>query len=240
MNDSGDDSGQRGGNPNRPPFASPFSFTDLNHPSSHGHTRYGGHRSEGDTPFSLYLGKKYGSECFAVDPTRKHAAALRKLEETVPGFNFLPVAVGAKTGTTEFFESNVNISGSLMSNHRNVRNDPGVSYQVEVLSINDLLKRVGCRKVALLKLDIEGAEFDLLNSLRREHLRPIAQILVEFHHDTVVGYTETHFREVLRHMSNLGMTCHVYDGRDCLFYWDVLSQLVPQRVHDWLGRNVEK
>lgn len=55
------------------------------------------------------------------------------------------------------------------------------TLEVEVVSLSTLMKRVGATDLALLKLDIEGAEFDVLAATPVEVLRRIAQITVEFH-----------------------------------------------------------
>ncbi len=60
---------------------------------------------------------------------------------------------------------------------------PGESreIQVEMISLPSLLERARCKQVDLLKVDIEGAEWDVLGSLTEREARIIRQISVEFH-----------------------------------------------------------
>ena len=174
----------------------------------------------GDDPdLSKSIIATYGLECYAVDPTHKHANALQELERQLPGFHYLPYALGARSGEREFHESTVNVSGSLLPGHRNVVNDPTVSYMVDVVTLEDLLRIIGAEHVALMKIDIEGAEYDLVQCLDAPALRRIKQLIVEFHHDIVSGIVWEDTQRAIAGVKKCGMKAFVYNGRDCLFYW---------------------
>jgi FkbM family methyltransferase len=57
----------------------------------------------------------------------------------------------------------------------------GPAVEVECLTLSSLMARLGHRQLALLKLDIEGAEYAALDGMLAGPVRP-AQVLVEFHH----------------------------------------------------------
>jgi len=176
-----------------------------------------------DPDFSRLLISRYGIKCFGVDPTRKHAQALIDLAARESNFAYLPWCLGASEGTATFFESQVNDSGSLMTDHHNVVHDPIESYEVVVHTLDyvvaHVLKETGVADVSIVKLDIEGAEYELISSLTAESIRPIRQLLVEFHHDTVQQYSMSDTLKVIEHVKRLGMRSIIYNGRDCLFYW---------------------
>lgn len=172
-----------------------------------------------DPDLSKYLISKYGVESFAVDPTRKHASALREYEKKLPGFHYLPHALGAQSGKVDFYESTTNVSGSILPGHRNIINDPTTKYAVEMITMAELLQMAGSKHIALMKIDIEGAEFELLAALEPGLLRRVRQLLVEFHHDTVQGKTWRDTEEAISRLKGMGMKALVYNGRDCLFYW---------------------
>lgn len=174
----------------------------------------------GDDPdFSKYLIERYGVACFAVDPTRRHAPALKRVEETLPAFHYLPLALGPDNGPISFFESLDNISGSVHQNHRNVVNDRTVSYEVEMVSLKKLLQIVGSETVALMKIDVEGSEYALVETADPADLKKIEQLIIEFHHGTITEYSEKHTRRAIKRLRGLGMKSVSYNGRDCLFYW---------------------
>ena len=173
----------------------------------------------GDDPdFSRHLLAGYGLECFAVDPTRKHAPALRRLEGELRGFHYLPLALGPSTGKAEFYESLANVSGSLLPGHWNVVRDPLRSYQVEAVTFGELRRRVGRPSIAIAKLDLEGAEYAVIAGLQPADLEGVGQLLVEFHHDIVEGITQLQTGEAISRLKGLGFQPLVFNGRDCLFY----------------------
>ena len=55
------------------------------------------------------------------------------------------------------------------------------TIEVQAISLPDLLSLIGCQRVDLIKIDIEGAEIDVLAACPDEVLKNIAQISVEFH-----------------------------------------------------------
>ena len=141
-----------------------------------------------DPDFSKHLMINYGMECFAVDPTLKHAAALRQLETEQPLFHYLPLAVGPRNGTADFHESQVNVSGSFLGQHRNIMNDPVKTYPVEMVTLAELLRRVARRPVGIVKLDLEGYEYEVLFGFDRAATADVPQMIVEFRYDTVRKY----------------------------------------------------
>jgi FkbM family methyltransferase len=174
----------------------------------------------GDDPdLSIHLIERYGIECFAVDPTRKHAQTLQAVERRTPSFHYLPYALGPENRTVEFHESKINVSGSLLKGHGNVVNDPCVRYEVEMVTLERLLDATGRRSINLLKMDTEGAEYATIDSLGGRELRRIRQVMVEFHHDRIEGITWSDTQRAIRTMRRHGMKSLLYNGRDCLFYW---------------------
>lgn len=135
-----------------------------------------------DADFSRHLIKKYGLKCYAVDPTVKHRTALEAIEREFPDrFKHLNFAVSVTNGTITFHESKDSMSGSIRTDHRNVREHEVKSYQVESVTPIELLNRLGLEFADFLKLDIEGAEFELLSNLDLSQLKAFKQIFVEFH-----------------------------------------------------------
>ena len=171
-----------------------------------------------EADFSLYMIKQHGVKSFAVDPTRKHRKALSVLEEKYKGhFLHLPFAISAVDGTLTFHESKVNESGSILEDHINVRQDETISYEVEAVSIKSLLKRIDAVQVDILKLDLEGAEYDLLKAIQEEELLPFKQIFVEFHHHAFSHISEAETQRIVKRISKCGFNSFSLDDHNYLF-----------------------
>lgn len=76
------------------------------------------------------------------------------------------------------------VSGSLLASHSYAG---GAALAVRTTSLGEILAAAGREECDVLKLDIEGAEYDVLEALCRSgEIRRARQLLVEFHH----GWTE--------------------------------------------------
>jgi FkbM family methyltransferase len=170
--------------------------------------------------FSRYVIERYGARAFGVDPTRKHAPFLKEIEDAMNGrFTHVPVAVAAVEGAIAFNESRTNESGSVLADHTNVKSDETVSYDVEAVTLRGLLARVGMTGAEYLKLDLEGAEYDLLEAVQREELLPFQQIFVEFHHHAVDRFSKQDTARIVRALEAMGLTSATFDDHNYLFHW---------------------
>ena len=175
----------------------------------------------GDDPdFSRLMVSNYKTRCFCVDPTRKHASALREVAAAEVLIEFLPYALGSTSGSAEFFESDENMSGSLLAGHQNISNAAHTAYSVRQVTLTELADIVApAAKVAIAKIDIEGAEYDLIAGASSASLRRFGQLIIEFHHGRISGITRRDTLDAIAKMESLGMRSFVFNGRDCLFYW---------------------
>jgi len=172
-----------------------------------------------EADFSMYMIDRHQARAFGVDPTRKHAAALRQLESRHPGrFAHLPCAIAATDGTLTFHESRENESGSLLPDHVNVLHDSTTSYDVEAITLKTLLQKIGVGSIEILKLDLEGAEYDLLDRITADDLRPFRQVFVEFHHHAVNHFSEADTQRVVGRIAGFGFRTFSLDDHNFLFY----------------------
>jgi len=169
--------------------------------------------------FSKHVMEKYGAKAVGVDPTKKHAPFLEKLaDETGGRFAHLPAAVAATSGKLVFNESVDNESGSLLDDHNNVLNDRIRTYEVEVITFGQIPGRIGVKQVDLVKIDLEGIEYDVIPALTAEDCRPFSQIFCEFHHHCIDRYTPRDTQKMVAHMTSLGLTAFSLDDHNYLFY----------------------
>jgi len=134
-----------------------------------------------DASFDRALLERFGPlgvELHAFDPTPRSIAWVAG--QTWPaGFHFHPVGVAARDGRARFYapEDPAWVSHSLLPRP----GAPVAALEVEVRRVATLARERGHARLALLKLDVEGAEYEVLEDLLA-HGPPVDQLLVEFHH----------------------------------------------------------
>lgn len=127
---------------------------------------------------------------YAVEPDPSTVERLRYNLGPAPNTTIVRAAVGAKTGSTAFFPSTHSWSSALTASPY----DPVLGHTVVAsLTLSDLLDRCSISDVDLLKLDIEGAELDVLGDLGLSRVRAI---VAEIHYD-LGGFTEQDLMERL-------------------------------------------
>jgi FkbM family methyltransferase len=81
---------------------------------------------------------------------------------------------------------------------------------VKALSLPSLLKKIGPKKISLLKIDTEGAELDILSGACASDLKNVERLVMETH----AAYSE---REIYRLVQKLGFTVIAYDKLSGVF-----------------------
>lgn len=172
----------------------------------------------GDHPdFAQELARKFGTRCLLVDPTRKHCDLLNGWCDRNSRFEYLWAALGPQPGHMQFFESRHNVSGSIFPTHRNIAAGDVDAYDVPVVTLDDLLRQVGGH-IGVLKMDVEGAEFEVLERASSDALARIDQILVEFHDGTIPEFSRRDRDRAIRPLIASGFKAVEYNGRDVLFF----------------------
>jgi FkbM family methyltransferase len=128
-----------------------------------------------DISFDLSLIKALGCKIFAFDPTPRSIAWLRT-QQLPKEFQFFPWGLGAIDGLVNFIAPED--MGHVSYSSAAVRGD---AVQCEVYRLPTIMRKLGHAKIDLLKMDIEGSEYEVINDLLTHNLRP-RQLLTEFHH----------------------------------------------------------
>jgi FkbM family methyltransferase len=168
--------------------------------------------------FSVLMMERFGVRAFGIDPTRKHRPALQRLERQFGDrFVHLPIAIAATDGPITFHESRTNESGSIFTDHINVQSDETIAYEVESVSLRTLMERIHANTVDMLKLDLEGAEYDLLGSVTAADVAPFRQIFVEFHHHAVSHLSIADTMNAVSRICSFGFESFSLDDHNFLF-----------------------
>ena len=158
--------------------------------------------------FSRKVSKVYECRCvgFEPNPSLIEAASQSGLE-----VHQYAIVAGQKEAK---FHVNEDITSSSLIK--------GLDGETRALSVpclgwSDAFEQARCSEAVLVKMDIEGAEIDLLRSLTLEEAQKAHQICVEFH-DVHGLYPSSVAKEAVRHVCSLNFAAVVW-SRSC--YYDV-------------------
>lgn len=157
---------------------------------------------------------------YGVDPTKKHFEDLKGVSKKYPKFKHLPFAVAEKDQTLTFYESKDNDSGSLMTNHKNVQKDRIESYEVDAITVSTLLQKIDAEYIDFLKLDLEGAEFALLEKVNKSDFQSVGQLYIEFHHHAIPEKTFADTMNLVKKIESFGYSSFTLENANFLFFRD--------------------
>ena len=113
---------------------------------------------------------------YAVEP---NIQALEILTRSFTNNEFIVVdkALTDKDGELEFFVDNNNSTIGATTKQGSLQN----SYKVKAVSFKTFLHENNIKHVDLFKMDIEGGEYSFFESMQREDLDKISNLMIEFH-----------------------------------------------------------
>ena len=152
-----------------------------------------------DASFDLELIKRWNMNIHAFDPTPKSIQWVKR-QSFPQQFILHEYGLAKADGEVSFNPpADENHVSHTMLDRPSTSDD---AIRVQVKGLDSILAELGHNNIDVLKMDIEGAEYEVIEGLEHSPIRP-KQILVEFHHRfPSVGVTKT--RDAVRRLRGLG------------------------------------
>lgn len=118
-----------------------------------------------DISFDLELIERFGCPVYAFDPTPRAVEYVNRAAGQEPRFHFTPVAMWKTAAVLKFYapQNPDHVSHSVVNLQATDE-----YFEAECDGLPGLMKRFGHDRVDLLKLNIEGAEYEVLESVLAE------------------------------------------------------------------------
>ena len=161
-----------------------------------------------DISFDLEMIERWGVTVHAFDPTPRVREFLAA-QQPPAAFRMHYWGLAASDGERTFRppENDAHISHTLLERPAT----DGRSIQVPFRRLATVMRELGHPRVDVLKMDIEGAEYEVIDDLIASRVE-VAQVLVEFHHKLPgVGYEPT--RRALRQLHSAGYRVFHYSAK---------------------------
>ncbi len=128
--------------------------------------------------FDRAIIKHHGSQVFGFDPTPKSIHWLQS-QELPANYRYFEFGIATKSGFVDFFlpKNPDFVSGSVIA-QSNINMEEKVRVQMK--SFSDIVLELGHSRIDVLKMDIEGAEYDVIDDIANAKVF-VGQILIEFH-----------------------------------------------------------
>ena len=156
----------------------------------------GAHRGE-----SLQLARAiYGESlhCIAVEPL---AACWPHLERE--GAIVIPAALWTEAGTRRLYLGGQEVSSSLLAEKTSGGVSPDRFVDVPTVRLGPILQSL-CGYEVVLKLDVEGAEYDVLEQLLDDGAPSLRDLFVDFHADRIAGFPVERHNELVARLLAFG------------------------------------
>ncbi len=170
--------------------------------------------------FSVYSGGT-SDRVFAFEPEPSNYRQLLKnvqLNKLSDKITVRNVAVGSEDKSVCIYEGRFNKGASTI-----VHPFAGVGKPVEMRSLAGLMDDLGIHKIDLLKIDIEGSEYDVVYGLPKVRFKEIDNIILEYHY--VAGESPSHLASYL---TSLGYDVCVHKGSGFLIGTGILEAKRPK------------
>ncbi len=133
-----------------------------------------------DISFDLGLIERYKVEVHAFDPSPRSIEWVGK-QDIVGAFHFYSFGLAARDGEITFSEPEEPGAHSLKIEASPGSASGSVTHVLPVHCLSTVLDKLGHQHIDILKMDIEGAEYEVIDDIINAPV-PISQVLIEFHH----------------------------------------------------------
>ncbi len=152
-----------------------------------------------DISFEAALAKRFGCRVVLLDPSPTGIATVEKCRLPETALRFLPVGLAGKDGILNFAPPCDAAEGSF----RGGQADAAAGLQFPCRSLASLMREFGWRHIDLLKIDIEGCEYEVIQDILAQNL-DVRQLCVEFHHGPAFGRARSEMVRALLSLRRAG------------------------------------
>lgn len=130
-----------------------------------------------DISFDKDLVKRFGLNVYLFDPTPKSVKYVKE-QNLSSNFIFEEIGIADFSGNAKFY---LPLNPDFVSATIERQSEMQKNIEVRVECLSDIMKRHQHIFIDLLKMDIEGAEYNVIDDILNSRIE-IQQILIEFHH----------------------------------------------------------
>ena len=156
--------------------------------------------------YTMYAISEGVKQVYAFEPTPNNVNHLKETFKWDKNVQIIDKAIAGENKTTTFYTHPHSVSNSLLVTDMH----PNQSIEVECINLEQWIKDNNKNPPTVVKCDIEGAEYEFIESLSDEFFDNIHTFIVEYH-----DADNRHYFELLKRFFNLGYKIH-YNYKNAL------------------------
>lgn len=160
----------------------------------------------------------HAKKVIVYEPEKENAFLLKKNVELNKRGNIkvMPFGIARKQGKYPMYISKKNANCNSM--YSTLTRNASHTQMIECKNFEDEMRRLKLKRINLLKVDCEGAEFEILMSLKRETFDVIDSIIAEYHDGAGIGYDHSDLIALLGKRGFQVKTVNKIDDKTGLLY----------------------
>jgi FkbM family methyltransferase len=166
--------------------------------------------------FTRYMLRKGAQNIVCIEPDPRSVAALRDNYFNRPNVEIIDKALSGRLGVLPLhFKDDNPIVSSLDTTYSEFTDLPHQEIvDVETITPDLLFNHTGWNTIDLFKIDIEGSEYEMFDSISDEMLLATKRILLEYHWDN------GRLQPILDKLANLGFTSKIlHEGNEGIIFF---------------------
>jgi len=150
-----------------------------------------------DISFDLELIQRYDVEVFAFDPTPRSIAYTRRTTADIHNYHFYDFGIWSSDGHARMYmpTDDIGVNGSITNLHKT-----NSSIEIRTRRLSSVMKENGHSQIDLLKIDVEGAEHEIIQSIIDDQCK-VTIVVVEF--DSFAYLTARQLEEIRTSVNSL-------------------------------------
>jgi FkbM family methyltransferase len=137
--------------------------------------------------FTLNALQKGASKVYSVEPVKHSYEQIKKLLGDFPNVELINKAIGETNGTVSMFVDLDASATNCVTTYGDMFGRESNSVEVESVNINTLIEQINT-DIDYMKVDCEGSEFELFETISEKNLRNIGKLAIETHGDEIDNF----------------------------------------------------
>jgi FkbM family methyltransferase len=133
--------------------------------------------------FSRYLLEKGCTDLYLFEPNTRATRTIKSTLDGYSNYELIEKAIGVNDEDLTFYITDSNTTVGSISKEHVANNGTPIETKIPAVSLKSFINKRGIKKIGLIKMDIERAEYDIIENLEDEIFEMTESFLIEFHYN---------------------------------------------------------